>query len=269
MSNPGRATISEGIRLSELPCLRPRNAATGGTARFTLVELIVVITIIAALAGMLLPVASKSRARSMLAACGNNMKQIGGGMLMYADDNADWYINHDAGTAQTWATARSGNMDAFFPDYMPAAVTACPSLPADPTDTYMGMVIVAGQSAVWDLMLYDQVSVRKVGLYEGTDIAEVPADAPARVLAGDLMYGYDGLTNYTWTQAAGQPEYSVAHQGRVSNSVFEDGHVTEFSTGIDFVPPSYAVWNSTWNYQNGGAFFSNAWAAMPSVGVIQ
>lgn len=77
----------------------PRRATTG----FTLIELLVVIAIIAILAGMLLPALSRAKESGRGAVCKNNMRQLGLGMMMYAEDNREYYA---------WAGETDGNLPA-------------------------------------------------------------------------------------------------------------------------------------------------------------
>jgi prepilin-type N-terminal cleavage/methylation domain-containing protein/prepilin-type processing-associated H-X9-DG protein len=70
--------------------IRPRSLGTRAHG-FTLIELLVVIAIIAILAAILFPVFAQAREKARAATCLSNLKQLGLGMMMYAQDYDENY----------------------------------------------------------------------------------------------------------------------------------------------------------------------------------
>src|SRR5262245_31487456 len=78
---------------------------------FTLIELLVVIAIIAILAAILFPVFAQARPKARQATCLSNLKQIGLGVMMYAQDYDEAYPSASATSAvgvTSWEPEGSG-----------------------------------------------------------------------------------------------------------------------------------------------------------------
>lgn len=106
-------------------------------AGFTLIELLVVIAIIAILAAILFPVFAQARDQARQTTCLSNLKQIGTGLMMYAQDHDEtlpaWPFRGGTGGAfsdRRWSVwGYSLWVDAVMPYVKNRAVFACPNGP--------------------------------------------------------------------------------------------------------------------------------------------
>ena len=111
---------------------------------FTLIELLVVIGIIAALAGLMVPVVGMVREQANSVACMSNQRQIGLALLTYAGNNNQaippiqlqgnnrrasygWDFRGPTGASNNFGGAWIGFMSPYVEDFLGTSVFMCPS----------------------------------------------------------------------------------------------------------------------------------------------
>src|SRR5438128_11768097 len=103
----------------------PNLAVKRGSA-FTLIELLVVIAIIAILAALLLPALANTKNKANRISCTNNLRQLGLGLAMYADNNNDRLPPTEFNPEKDPA---SGPYESYFLFFGPAGKPAIVSVP--------------------------------------------------------------------------------------------------------------------------------------------
>lgn len=101
--------------------MRPPRTDAFVLRAFTLVELLVCIAVIALLAALLLPALSRAKDKTKRIACLNNLKQMGLGSQMYADDDKKGALSNTASIADD-------DLNWLYPGLIPSLRTfVCPA----------------------------------------------------------------------------------------------------------------------------------------------
>lgn len=221
---------------------------------FTLIELLVVIAIIAVLASLLLPALAGAKESARMTKCRNNLRQLTLGMVIYLDDNEDYY---------PWAGGVDRNLP---PDWVwggqPATDTNIPGYWRRPPRTYghhaeAGSVFpyVTGQPIVRpargnnpddytnSFLIYQCPSTGLIGKalrvnYSMNDLVDGgdPADFPPKGLKSSIVANPSGkflvmqenpktMHNASVTPAGSVDDFDLRlHKGGLING-FMDGHV--------------------------------------------
>ena len=209
---------------------------------FTLIELLVVIAIIAILAAILFPVFARARENARRSSCQSNMKQIGLGLLQYAQDYDEKYpsgltSNRGRGWGgQTLPYIKSGQVftcpsDTKAPNANPQISYAYNSAITFPiAGTWSGPSVAAFNATARTVMAFE---VTNVTWDPATDINPAATFSPAGdgysndIVPAGTRYatGIMATSGVTAPTPASTYDAATGRHLDTSNFLFADGHV--------------------------------------------
>ena len=170
-------------------------------ARFTLVELLIVVAIIAILAGMLLPALNSAREKARSISCLSKIKQVNLEMNMYADSHDDYLPprGYHAQKPDAWTIA----LGVPTTDRKAGQKFVCPTLEVknhNPVATLAEQVFglnirITGES--------DNSTANKTYKKRGRIIGSERTDFVANTTSGVMLFGDSIYTTYSGTFGSG------------------------------------------------------------------
>lgn len=223
---------------------------------FTLVELLVAITIIAIMISLLVPALSRAQSLAQRVQCSANLRSIGQAIQIYAANYRNQYpvpgqgaqngtelpfenmVNGlqqngqwaPAGLSLLYTTQTINNPTIFYcsqPGYFGPFCSV--------TGQYLPAMVKAGGAINWSKVAYGycyyyQIKqsrfVPQSNLYNAIQFTQTPIDSGASILAGDITANWFGNWNSPGPLPASNHDVSATGQPDGGNNLYNDGSVS-------------------------------------------
>jgi prepilin-type N-terminal cleavage/methylation domain-containing protein/prepilin-type processing-associated H-X9-DG protein len=160
---------------------------------FTLIELLVVVAIIAVLAAMLLPALQRAKERGKQIACMNNLRQVGLGFYLFADDYDGYLPRGESPSSLPWPWSN------FVWQAAAVIYASGKPLPSSQNDAYMAQFDKMFMCPSVNLKQYDGSGC----CWDWNDWGSANIYSPNNVYCGQVKNSYGYSAWLGWSYGAG------------------------------------------------------------------
>lgn len=215
---------------------------------FTLIELLIVISIIAILSSMLLPALSNAKKKTNGLVCTSNQKQLGQGFNMYTSDYNDWlpctstqtfpdgswcYMISAYAESKPWVVVSTLPINSSGIFYCPASKDTITTGPYAGTYKKNQLLSYGYNTYFFDMnyLSYNRKAsrIKNVTTLFLTHDLEYPANSNQPVHLGCRLGNYCGLASWNTDRVS-------RRHSNGANVLFADGHVTLKKIGATGLP---------------------------------
>jgi len=210
---------------------------------FTLIELLVVIAIIAILAAILFPVFAKVREKARQTSCLSNEKQLGLGLMQYAQDNNETEPMPSNGNSPQWWAC--GWASAIYPYVKSTGVFKCPDDGTSATAPYVPVSYAFNLNLVgtygWDsgMLSVQKAPASTVALCEITGVTAVVTSEAT----GPAATPYQNTQDFSATTNGNNLTFGYNASAPANNPMLETGELgnpaVTSAEGKGTVAPAY------------------------------
>jgi prepilin-type N-terminal cleavage/methylation domain-containing protein/prepilin-type processing-associated H-X9-DG protein len=247
----------------------PRGSTAPTSRRFTLVEVLVVIAVIAILAGLILPALSSSRDRARQAQCISNIRDLTLMHLFYVDASGGYFCPAWDSTFDSWESSSNhrgpGILARLVQDSSAASgrVFECPSAKTSLYTNLAWTARYAGYGMNY-LLSFESPSAQPPH-YRPCRITHLKSPSRLVVLADAACFlaGSDGRpspTAFLYNPSSGQGGYADFRHSGACVASFADGHAVSWTAftprpadasgwekRIGYLTPDDSVYDPFWN----------------------
>ena len=224
--------------------------------RFTLVELLIVISIIAIIAALLLPALNSARDKARSTECLSKLKQLGTGLMMYSSDWEGWVGRWDSNPSYL---ANMWNLrlyrDNYIPKYTVFRDRGRGALPEELLKDGNWFSTYGINSGLAGCSEGQHLNFKMIERSKYKNLSRLPILADSVSWTGSVMTDTQAMAFATYLQSA----VDLRHQSRANVAMFDGSAVTLGFYNLRYELDPEFVKSKAWEVDSRNGFLYRGW----------